>query len=68
VEWSILAACFAAFILMYMLFTKVFPIVSIWEVQEGREKSIAEVTERLKSYLPEPNVPAASRESAGVTK
>ena len=54
VEWSILAGCTAAFILMYVLFTKVFPIVSIWEVQEGREKSIAEVTERLKSYLPEP--------------
>ncbi len=57
VEWSILAGCTAAFILMYVLFTKVFPIVSIWEVQEGREKSIAEVTERLKAYLPEPQTP-----------
>ncbi len=59
VEWSLLAACFAAFILMYMIFTKLFPIVSIWEVQEGREKSIAEVTERVKSYLPEPQTPVA---------
>jgi len=52
VEWSILAGCFAAFTLLYMLFTKLFPIVSIWEVQEGREKSVAEVTERIKGYLP----------------
>jgi molybdopterin-containing oxidoreductase family membrane subunit len=52
VEWSILAGCFAAFILFYVLFTKLFPIVSIWEVQEGRAKSIAEVTERVRTYLP----------------
>ena len=31
------------FILLYMIFTKVFPIVSIWEMREGREKSVAEV-------------------------
>jgi len=73
VEWSILAGCTAAFILMYVLFTKVFPIVSIWEVQEGREKSIAEVTERLKSYLPEPQTPAEKtqihlQESVGVAR
>ncbi len=55
VEWSILAACFAAFILLYVLFTKLFPIVSIWEVQEGREKSIAEVTKRLEAYMPAPH-------------
>jgi len=65
VEWSILAASFAAFILMYMLFTKLFPIVSIWEVQEGREKSIAEVTERIKSYLPDAHTPAPQPESVG---
>jgi molybdopterin-containing oxidoreductase family membrane subunit len=68
VEWSILAACFAAFILMYILFTKLFPIVSIWEVQEGREKSITEVTERIKSYLPEPHTPAPRPESVGATQ
>ena len=52
VEWSILAGCISFFILLYMVFTKIFPIVSIWEVQEGREKSIAEVRERIKTYLP----------------
>lgn len=34
VEWSITAAGFAAFGLMYFVFAKLFPIVSIWEVAE----------------------------------
>ncbi len=52
VEWSVTAGCFALFIMLYMFFTKIFPIVSIWEVQEGRERSFGEVRERLKTYLP----------------
>ena len=52
VEWSILAGCISFFILLYMVFTKLFPIVSIWEVREGREKSMAEVQERIRTYLP----------------
>jgi len=52
VEWSILAGSLSFFILLYMIFTKVFPIVSIWEVREGREKSMAEVKERINTYLP----------------
>jgi molybdopterin-containing oxidoreductase family membrane subunit len=52
VEWSILAGCFALFTMIYMAFTKLFPIVSLWEVQEGREKAQAEVAERLSTYLP----------------
>ena len=51
VEWSILAGCFALFTMIYMAFTKLFPIVSLWEVQEGREKAQAEVAERLSTYL-----------------
>ncbi|MHC4234675.1 MAG: NrfD/PsrC family molybdoenzyme membrane anchor subunit [Planctomycetota bacterium] len=68
VEWSILAGCFAAFILLYVLFTKFFPIVSIWEVQEGREKSIAEVTARLKAYLPAPQPAATEPEETGAIR
>src|SRR6266542_3680741 len=34
VEWSLMAGCFAAFTLLYMGFTKLFPIISIWELQE----------------------------------
>lgn len=33
VEWSLMAGCFAAFTLLYMGFTKLFPIVSIWELE-----------------------------------
>ena len=43
---------FSTFILFYVLFTKLFPIVSVWEVQEGREKSLDEVRERVLTYLP----------------
>jgi Ni/Fe-hydrogenase subunit HybB-like protein/cytochrome c2 len=40
VEWSLMAGCFAAFVLLYMGFTKLFPIISIWELTSG------EATER----------------------
>ena len=62
VEWLILAGCFSSFILMYGLFTKFFPIVSIWEVKEGREKAIEEVAERIRESLPTPSQPATSAE------
>jgi molybdopterin-containing oxidoreductase family membrane subunit len=55
---------FALFALFYLLFTKLFPIISIWEIQEGREVSLKEVEERLLTYLPEtaePEVMAAER-------
>ncbi len=52
VEWSLFAGCVAFFILLYMVFTKLFPIISIWEVREGREKAMAEVQERIRTYLP----------------
>ena len=35
VEWSITAGAFAMFILLYTLFSKVFPVVSIWETSEA---------------------------------
>jgi Ni/Fe-hydrogenase subunit HybB-like protein len=53
VEWSILAGCISLFMLLYALFTKVFPIVPIWEIREGREKAVTAVSDRIKSYLPE---------------
>jgi len=37
VEWAIMAASAAGIILLYMLFTKLFPIVSIWEIGEDTE-------------------------------
>jgi molybdopterin-containing oxidoreductase family membrane subunit len=67
VEWSILAGCFSTFILLYVLFTKLFPIVSIWEVQEGRAKSLAEMSARIRAYLPsrQRESPAARPNSGG---
>jgi molybdopterin-containing oxidoreductase family membrane subunit len=53
VEWSIFVGCVSLFILLYTLFTKVFPIVPVWEVREGREKAAAQVAERVKSYMPD---------------
>jgi molybdopterin-containing oxidoreductase family membrane subunit len=53
VEWSILAGCISLFILLYTLFTKLFPIVPVWEIREGREKAVTAVSDRIKSYLPE---------------
>jgi Ni/Fe-hydrogenase subunit HybB-like protein len=46
VEWSITAAALAGFALIYILFSKVFPIVSIWETREtarGPETATGEV-------------------------
>jgi len=34
VEWSVMAACTAAIILIFVLFSKFFPIVSVWELEE----------------------------------
>jgi molybdopterin-containing oxidoreductase family membrane subunit len=53
VELSIMAATFSGFILLYMLATKFIPIVSIWEIKEGREHSVREVADRVAEYLPE---------------
>lgn len=52
VEWAITAGCFAFFALLYALFTKVFPVIAVWEVHEAREHSIPEAVERLESYIP----------------
>jgi len=53
VEWSITLASFSAFILLYVIFSKLFPIISIWEIKEGKEKALGEVRERFKTYEPE---------------
>jgi len=52
VEWSILAGCVSLFMLLYVVFSKLFPIISIWEIREGREKKRAEVIEWVDSQLP----------------
>jgi molybdopterin-containing oxidoreductase family membrane subunit len=53
IELSIMSAAFAGFVLLYMIATKFVPIVSIWEMKEGREQSVEEVSERVGGYLPD---------------
>jgi molybdopterin-containing oxidoreductase family membrane subunit len=52
-EWSLFAGGVAFFVLGFLLFAKFFPLISIWEIQEGRETSVSEVAHRLHSYLPD---------------
>ena len=51
VEWSITAASFCGFALLYVVFAKLFPIISIWEVAEA-EEAIEAKLEGMRSYLP----------------
>ena len=37
VEWSITAGAFAGFMLLFAIFSKIFPVVSHWEISEGLE-------------------------------
>src|SRR3972149_1552353 len=53
-EWSLFIGAIAVFVLGYVLFSKFFPIISIWEIEEGRKESVEEVEKRVKSYLPGP--------------
>jgi len=53
IEWGETAGSLGFFILLYVLFVKLFPIISIWEIQEGREVGLKEVEERLLTYLPD---------------
>ena len=57
-EWSLFLGGAAAFVLGFMLFAKFFPLISIWEIREGRETSVKEVAKRLRSYLPDEAEPA----------
>ncbi len=47
VEWSITAGAFAMFILLYTLFSKIFPIVSIWETAEQEHAPAPAEPQRL---------------------
>ena len=43
---------FSAFALLYVLFVKLFPVVSLWEMKEGRSEAAAEAAKRIQSYFP----------------
>jgi molybdopterin-containing oxidoreductase family membrane subunit len=63
-EISIFAAAIAAFCLGFMVFAKFFPLISIWEIEEGRESAIRETSTRIASYLPDEPEPSAGDEGA----
>lgn len=52
VEWAITASAFAAACLFYILFSKLFPIVSIWEVTEGQSTDRATSPNESAGVLP----------------
>jgi molybdopterin-containing oxidoreductase family membrane subunit len=54
VEWAMFAGGIATFILGFVLFARFFPLISVWELQEGREEAVRETLERVESYLPDP--------------
>jgi molybdopterin-containing oxidoreductase family membrane subunit len=62
IELSIMLATFSGFILLYMVATKFVPIVSIWEIKEGREHSVREVADRVAGYLPAGELAAAAED------
>lgn len=64
VEWALTVGFIAAFIWSYLLFTKFFPIVSIWEVQEGIEEAIPATMARLKEQMPEGTVETGAEGAA----
>ena len=52
-EIGLMAAALSAFCLGFMIFSRFFPLISIWEIQEGRDLGIKETTDRVASYLPD---------------
>ena len=52
VEWAVTGGCVCGFIFFYMLFTRFFPVISIWEVEEGMQRAAADVRERVEQYMP----------------
>lgn len=52
VEWSITLGSVAGFVLLYVIFAKLFPLISIWELEEG-EEALQIRMEAMKSYLPD---------------
>jgi molybdopterin-containing oxidoreductase family membrane subunit len=56
VEWALFLAGLTVFILAFLLFSKFFPVISIWEIEEGRKGGMEVVKERISSYQPDTNI------------
>ena len=55
VEVSITLGALAAFMLMYAIFSKLFPIISLWEIKEGQELEKQVAVETEPEGLPSPS-------------
>ncbi len=53
VEWALFIAGLSIFALAFLVFSKLFPVISIWEIEEGRKESLETVTGRIASYQPD---------------
>ena len=51
-EWALFAGGLVVFVMGFMIFSKFFPLISVWEIEEGRTHGLKEVEERIHSYLP----------------
>jgi molybdopterin-containing oxidoreductase family membrane subunit len=65
VEWGLFAGAVGVFCTGFLLFAKFFPLISIWEIEEGLKTARQDVDERLRSYLPDVPEAAASAPVAG---
>jgi Ni/Fe-hydrogenase subunit HybB-like protein len=52
VEWSITVGAFAGLSLMFVLFARLFPIISIWEMKEGERPASAPATPSTPRAMP----------------
>ncbi|MGE5700405.1 MAG: NrfD/PsrC family molybdoenzyme membrane anchor subunit [Deltaproteobacteria bacterium] len=52
-EWMLFIGGISVFVLGYMTFARFFPVISIWEIEEGRKEGAKTVAERVSSYMPD---------------
>jgi len=62
VEWSVFAGGLALFALLITLFTKIFPIIAVWEVAEDHEATAAS-PDLARPAVPESPAPVGGRSS-----
>jgi molybdopterin-containing oxidoreductase family membrane subunit len=65
VEWALTAGSFASFCLIFALMSKVFPMVSLWEVQEGEEEERAAQEAAARAPPAKPAAPPAVSAKGG---
>jgi len=54
IEWAVTASTMAAFALSILLFAKLFPMLSIWEIQDGIDTAVPDAKEKFENLAPAP--------------